>query len=120
MKTIINENGEIVEVQDENELAEAKLFEVGAIDQKTFEELEQYLYYEDRYKTITFKIEQAMRENGIKKWENDYFTATIKADSMQNRVDTDKLKADGLYNEYSKLVPVKGGLQIRFKDQRKA
>ena len=120
MKTIVDENGEIVEVQDENEIAEQKLMEVGAIDKNTNELLEQFLFYEDQYKTFKFKLEQAMRENGIKKWDNDYFVATIKADSIQNRVDTDKLKADGLYNEYTKLINVKGGLQIRFKDQRKA
>ena len=120
MKTIIDENGEVIEVEEENDLAERKLLEVGAIDKDTNDLLEQFLFYEDQYKTFKFKLEQAMRENGIKKWENDYFTATIKADSMQNRVDTDKLKADGLYNSYTKLIPVKGGLQIRFKDQRKA
>ena len=120
MKTIIDENGEVIEVETENEVAEKKLYEVGAIDKQTFEELELYLYYEDRFKTIKHKIETAMKENNIKKWDNDYFVASLKADSMQNRVDTEKLKADGLYNSYTKLISVKGGLQIRFKDQRKA
>ena len=120
MKTIIDENGEVVEVETENEIAERKLYEVGAIDQKTFEEIEMYLYYEDRYKTIKYKIEEAMKANGIKKWDNDYFVATIKDGSMQNRPDVEKMKADGIYNDYTKLIPVKGGLQIRFKDQRKS
>ena len=119
MKTIIDENGEVVEVETENEIAERKLYEVGAIDQQTFEEIEMYLYYEDRYKTIKYKIEKAMRENGIKKWDNDYFVATVKDDTTQMRVDPEKLKADGLYEKYAKLVPVKGSLQIRFKDARK-
>ena len=119
MKTIIDENGEIVEVQDANEIAEAKLFEAGAIDKNTYDFLEEYLTYQERYETFKFILEKAMRENGIKTWKNDYFTATVKDDSIQTRVDTNKLKESGLYEKYSKSVPVKGGLQIRFKDQRR-
>ena len=119
MKTIVDENGEIVEVQDENEIAEQKLMEVGAIDKNTYDFLEEYLTAQERYETFKFVLEKAMRENGIKSWKNDYFTATVKDDSVQMRVDTAKLKESGLYEQYSKMVPVKGGLQIRFKDQRK-
>ena len=115
LKTIIDENGEIVEVQDANEIAEAKLFEAGAIDKNTYDFLEEYLTYQERYETFKFILEKAMRENGIKSWKNDYFTATVKDESMQNRVDTQRLKDDGLYEKYSKLVPVKGSLQIKFK-----
>ena len=119
MKTIIDENGEIVEVQDANEIAEAKLFEAGAIDKNTYDFLEEYLTYQERYETFKFILEKAMRENGIKTWKNDYFTASVKDESMQMRVDTQRLKDDGLYEKYSKLVPVKGSLQIKFKDQRR-
>ena len=119
MKQIINENGEIVEVETENEIAERKLTEVGAIDKNTYDFLEEYLTYQERYETFKYLLEKAMRENGIKSWKNDYFTATIKEDSVQTRVDTNLLKSSGLYEQFSKTVPVKGGLQIRFKDQRK-
>ena len=119
MKTIINENGEIVEVETENEIAERKLTEVGAIDKNTYDFLEEYLTYQERYETFKYLLEKAMRENGIKSWKNDYFTATIKEDSVQTRVDTNLLKSSGLYEQFSKTIPVKGGLQIRFKDQRK-
>lgn len=116
MKQIINnETGEIEEVLEANELTEQKLYEVGAIDKETFEMLETYLYYEDRMKLLKYNLEKAMKDNGIKKWENEYFTATIKEDSTQKRVDTERLKEDGLYDDYLKLVYVKGGLQIRFK-----
>lgn len=116
MKSIIdNETGEVIEVETDNEIAERKLYEVGAIDKETYEMLESYKYYEDQFKIFKYKLEKAMEENGIKKWDNDYFTATVKEDSTQKRVDTERLKEDGLYDQYLKLVFVKGGLQIRFK-----
>lgn len=120
MKQIIDElTGEIVEVEDRNEIAERKLTEVGAIDSKTYELLEEFLYYKELFETFKYKLQKAMEENGIKKWDNDYFSAVLKEESMQKRVDTERLKEDGLYDKYLKLVPVKASLQIRFKDQRK-
>ena len=119
MKTIVDENGEIVEVQDENEIAEQKLMEVGAIDKNTYDFLEEYLTAQERYETFRYILEKAMKENNIKSWKNDYFTATLKEDSVSTRVDTAKLKESGMYEQFTKLVPVKGGLTIKFKDQRK-
>ena len=119
MKTVIDENtGEIVEVEDENEIAERTLTEVGAIDKYTYDFLEQYLTYEEQFEMFRYQLEKAMRENGIKSWKNDYFTATVKDESTQLRVDTQKLKEAGLYDQFTKVVAVKGGLQIRFKDKR--
>jgi hypothetical protein len=118
MKQIIdNETGEIIEVMDDNEIAEKKLFEIGAIDKETFEMLSSFRYYQDQYETFKYKLEKAMKDNGIKKWDNEYFTATIKEESTQKRVDTDRMKEDGIYDKYLKLVLVKGGLQIRFKKE---
>ena len=55
----------------------------------------------------------------MKKWDNDRFIATVKDESLQKRIDIERLKDDGLYEKYIKLVPVKSSLQIRFKDERK-
>ena len=116
MKQIIDEKtGEIIEVEETNEIAERTLFEVGAIDEKTYELLEQYLTIQEQYEMFKFKLEKAMEDNGIKKWDNDYFIATIKDESVQKRVDTDRLKEAGLYDKFLKLVPVKKSLQIKFK-----
>ena len=116
MKQIIdNDTGEIIEVEEPNEIAERKLYEIGAIDESTFEFLEHYQYVQDQYETFKYKLLQAMKENGIKKWENDYFTATVKEESLQKRVDNDRMKEDGIYEKYLKLVPVKESLTIRFK-----
>lgn len=116
MKQIIDrETGEIIEVEESNEIAERKLVEVGAITQDTYEMLAQFKYYQDQYETFKYQLEKAMRENGIKKWDNDYFIATIREDSMQKRVDTERMKDEGVYEDYLKLVPVKGGLTVKFK-----
>lgn len=117
MKQIIDaETGEIIEIEEKNELVEKKLVEVGAIDKETYELLDSYLYYEQQYEFFKTKLKKAFEDNGIKKWDNDYFIATLKEESMQKRVDTERLKEDGIYEKYLKLVPVKSSLQIRFKE----
>ena len=119
MKTIVDPNtGEIIEVEDSNEIAERKLNEIGVIDQETFEMIEMFLYYEEQFDLFRYKLEKAMTENGIKKWDNDRFTATVKDASIQKRVDTERMKEDGIYEKYLKLVPNKGGLQIRLKGKK--
>jgi len=118
MKQIIdNETGEIITVQDENEKTEELLVKDGVLDKETYEIISNMLYYQDQFKIFKSKLEDAMRKNGIKKWYNDYFTATVREDSLQKRVDNDRLKEDGLYEKYLKLVPTKGGLTIKFKEK---
>ena len=116
----VNEYGEVIDNREQNELVTRKLMELGAIDEETYEELEMYQYYKERYETIRYVLEKAMREHGIKKWDNDYFIAICKDATVSTRVDTAKLKEDGLYDKYTKPVPVKESLEIKFKDQRKA
>ena len=116
----VNENGEVISNREQNELVTRKLMELGAIDEETYEELEMYQYYKERYETIRYVLEKAMRENGIKKWDNDYFIAVCKDETTQMRVDTQKLKDEGIYEQYVKPVKVKASLEIKFKDPRKA
>ena len=119
MKKIIDtDTGEILDVEEENELVEKKLFEVGAIDEYTMDFIEQYLTIVEKYEMFKHVLYQAMKENNIKTWKNDYFTASIKDESIQKRVDNDRLKADGLYEKYLKLVPVKESLQIKMKGNK--
>lgn len=119
MKTIIDaETGELIEVEEANELVEKKLYEVGAIDKETFEMLVSYQYYREQYEEFIYELKKAFKDNGIKKWETDDFTATYREESLQKRIDTERLKEDGLYEKYLKLVPVKDSLQIKFKKGR--
>ena len=119
MKTIIDaDTGELIEVETENEIAERILVQSGAISQQTYEEMESYLYYKERFEIIKYEIEKAMREHSIKKWETDEFSFTTTEDTMQKRVDTDRLKEDGLYEKYLKLVPVKGSIRFTLKGKK--
>lgn len=119
MKQVIDaDTGEVIAVETENEVAERILVESGALTQSTYEELESYLYYKERFETIKYLIEKAMKENGIKKWETDEFSFTTTEDTIQKRVDTDRLKEDGLYEKYLKLVPVKGSIRFNLKGRK--
>lgn len=119
MKTIVDsETGEVIEVEEQNDIAERKLYEVGAISEETFDFLEQYRTVCEQYEMFRFQLEKAMRENGIKKWDNDTFSVTVTDEQLQKRVDTQRLKDDGLYEKYLKLVPTKGTIKINFKKER--
>ena len=119
MKKIIdNDTGEIIEVPEKNEVVEKKLFELGAIDEETYEFLEKFQTIQEQFEIFKYKLQKAMAEHNIKSWKNDYFTATFKPETYTKRVDVERLKEDGLYEKYLKLSPVKESLQIRFKKGR--
>ena len=119
MKQIIDElTGEVIEVEESNEIAERKLYEVGAITDDTADFIEQYLAAKEQYEMFLHILEKAMLDNNIKSWNNDQFIATIRNESLQKRVDTERLKQDGLYEKYLKLVPVKQSLSIKFKGRK--
>lgn len=115
MKKIIDENGEIVEVPEANELAESKLYEVGVLNDQVLDMIEQYLMYEQRFNWFKTELQKVFEENGIKAWKTDEYEFILREESVQKRVDTDRLKEDGLYNQYLKLVPVRSSLQFRQK-----
>ena len=118
MKTIVDQKtGEIIEVEEANEIAERKLYEVGVLSEQVIEMINQYQRYKEEFEMFKYKLQQAMKENGIKSWKTDDFTATLKEESIQKRVDNDRLKEDGLYEKYLKLVPVKESLMIKFKEK---
>lgn len=119
MKLEIDElTGEVIETEDTNDIATRKLMECGAITESTYELLDNYLMYQQQYEVFKNALLKAMKENNIKSWSNEYFTATYIDESLQKRVDTDKLKAKGLYEENLKLIPIKERLNIRFKNDK--
>ena len=61
MKRIIDdETGEILEVEDKNELAQKKLYEVGAIDERTNDFLNDYIEMQEQYEIFKEKLQEAM------------------------------------------------------------
>ena len=65
------------------------------------------------------KMLETMRDQGIKKVDTDYFSATYIAPTERTSVDTAKLKSDGLYESYSKTSKVKESVRITFKGVNK-
>ena len=63
-------------------------------------------------------LKTAMEENGIKKIENNVFTATLTADHLAKRFDQTSFKESFpvLYEEYTKESVVKGSLKLSFKE----
>lgn len=118
MKTIIDsETGELVEVEEKNDIATRKMTELGLYGEDVSDLIAMFKYYEDQFKTFKFQLQKAMEENGIKSWKTDEFTATIREESMQKRLDTERLKEDGLYDKYLKLVPVASSLTLKLKER---
>ena len=60
-------------------------------------------------------IEAKMREFGVDKYETDNLRFTLMSETTKKMVDSDKLKADGIYEKYTKEVAVKGYVKITIK-----
>ena len=119
MKQIVDQDtGEILEVDEKNELVEKKLYELGVINDQILEMIETYKFYEYQFEVFRYKLMQAMKDNNIKSWKNESFTATYKEEGIQKRLDIDRLKDDELYDKYLKLCPVKESLMIKFKERK--
>ena len=121
MKTIVDENtGELKEVPETNDLVLTELEESGVINDhvlQLYENLatakQQIEMYEHSAKE---KIKEVFKKYNIKSFSNQYITISLVKESMQQRVDTEHLKQDGLYDKYSKLVPVAESVRIKVKD----
>ena len=66
-------------------------------------------------KEIKQAMLKAMEDNDIKSFENDFVKITYKAPTTQKRVDTDELKAQGLYDMFLKESPVKSSVMLTWK-----
>lgn len=60
-------------------------------------------------------IEAKMREFGVDKYETDNLRFTLVNETTKKMVDSDKMKADGIYEQYTKEVAVKGYVKITIK-----
>ena len=122
MKTIIdNETGELIEVEETTELVERELNEVGV-------NYEEYFDKQIQYKALKEQMEMWEQENreviqkvfekyNIKSLKTEYGSISYIAESSQKRVDTDRLKEDGLYEKYLKIIPTKAHLMIKAKEK---
>lgn len=77
----------------------------------------QYDAIELRNNDIKEQLKQAMEDNGIKKYENEFLAITYVAPTTRKTVDSKKLKElhQDIYEECSKVSDVKSSLRIKFK-----
>ena len=116
MKTIVDrETGEIIEVEETDGLIEKVLTDEGIITESTNDFLSDFFEMQERYEIFKEALMEAMNKYSIKKWSNKYFTATVKDETVQKRVDVERMKEDGIYPNYVKFVTVKPSLSIRRK-----
>lgn len=66
-------------------------------------------------KEIKQAMLNAMEKNGIKSFENDFVKITYKAPTTRKTVDTNELKAQGLYDMFVKESPVKSSVIVSWK-----
>ena len=66
-------------------------------------------------KEIKQAMLNAMEKNGIKSFENDFVKITYKAQTTRKTVDTNELKAQGLYDMFTKELPVKASVTLSWK-----
>lgn len=123
MKTIIDENtGELIEVQEDNELVVKELEEKGIITDDFLEKLEQLAYFKQQVEMFEAKnrevIKEVFKKYGVKSCKSEYLTISFIDEHMQQRVDTDALRKDGLYEKYSKFSVVKESIRIKLKGDK--
>lgn len=121
MKTIIDEEtGELIEVEDKNDLVAKEMNEL--ITDDFIDKLVQFEYLEQQIEMFKTEhreqIKEIFKKYGIKSFKNDYISITYVADGMQKRVDTDRLKQEGLYEKYLKLFPTKESIRVQLKGDK--
>lgn len=116
MKTIIDQNGEIVEVEETNELMVRELTELGT-NLAAYDELDEQLSY------IKEQMEQweianrenilnVMKANGEKTIRTPKRTYSFIPETTKKVLDIERLKKDGIYDNYLKLTKSKENLRI--------
>ena len=73
---------------------------------------------QERDRNLRDELKEAMKREGIKKYDSEYLTLTYIAESNRTSIDTKKLKEEKpeLWNEYSKTTPVADSVRIKIKE----
>ncbi len=74
-------------------------------------------YQERKNQIDAFRVQllDAMKKNGIKKFENEYVQIVYKEPSTSRRVNVQALKEDGMYEMYTTESKVSESVMIKFK-----
>lgn len=116
MKTIINENGEIVDIEDKNEIVLRQLQEVGTFIEEYEQMLDQLDYLKEQIETWDIShrdiIMNVLKRNNKKSLKTGSRTYTYVPETVKKSLDIERLKEDGVYDNYLKLSRTKESLRI--------
>lgn len=98
-----------------NDMDEQKLAILAEVEDAIIELDRKKNELAEQKKQICDYFEKLMEDNAVYKFESERLRITRIAAGTKTTVDTDKLKADGLYDKYSKKVASKGYVKITVK-----
>lgn len=106
-EVIINDRGEI-------ELPEEIITAFNAVRtiSQTIKELEA------QKKSIEEPLKKAMLKHGIEKFKCPYMTASTVKGAAYDAIDTEKMKADGIYDQYAIHMTKADYVTIRYKKEK--
>lgn len=115
MEVVNKLTGEIYDIP-ETDLVEKNKQEVA----KMFNDSVLDMYYqiqglEEQKKQFEFKLMEEMKKYNIKSIDNEYFTLTYIGEHETTRVDTEKLKQAGIYDEFTKKSKTKESIRVKVK-----
>lgn len=115
MQVVNKLTGEVYDIPEDNELVEKKN-EVAKMF--TDSVLEMYYQLQGLYEAkeqFEYKIMEQMKKYNIKSIDNDYFNINYIPEHETTRVDTNKLKEAGIYDDFSKKSITKESIRIKIK-----
>lgn len=68
------------------------MLKVGYVTDEILDKLEEYKTLVEWFDTFKYKSKVAMEQNGIKKWETDYFVMEYIEEHLSPRIDTNRMK----------------------------
>lgn len=91
--------------------------ETLAIPQELTRAVADFLRAEKQAKEMKERLREIMEENGVTKWENDDFVASMGKPSESLKFDQERFRTENpdLFDSYTKTVPVKGRFTIKLK-----
>lgn len=72
----------------------------------------------DQKDSIEKPLKATMQKHGIDKFACEYMTATRVKETLTEAIDTEKMKADGIYDKYMFRVPKAGYIRINYKKEK--
>ena len=112
--TLINqETGEVYEISKTDEQNNALVAEL--FTDKILDLYAQYEALKEQKEMFEYRLRKVCEEKGIKSVNGEYFTISYIPAHKATRVDTDKLKRAGLYDEFSKESEVKESVRVKIK-----